>query len=112
MTIIRKDLIEDMFDGMKKSKWNIDGNLLWGYFFYDPDPKKLETLAQHFDESGYSFVDIYPNEEDDVFWLRVERIEKHTVSSLDKRNMGLHKLARKLKVQEYDDMDAGPVPDK
>lgn len=112
MTIIRRDLIEDMFEGMKKSKWNVDGNLLWGYFFFDPDQKKLESLARHLENSGYSFVDIYPNEDQDVFWLHVERIEKHTVESLDKRNRELHTLAHKFKVQDYDGMDAGPVPKK
>lgn len=102
-----------MFEGMRtKSKWNVDGELLWGYFFFDPDPGKLEKLAEHLRDSGYSLVDIYPHQEKPVFWLHVEKIEKHTVDTLDKRNMELHKLAQSFEVQEYDGMDVGPVRTK
>jgi hypothetical protein len=107
MTIIKKELIEDMFDSMKKNKWNVDGDLLWGYFFIDQDPVKLEKFADYLVSMGYWYVDIYADGERDLHWLHVEKIETHTIISLDKRNKELHKLARDFGVQDYDGMDVG-----
>jgi hypothetical protein len=109
MTIIRKDLIEDMFDNMKRNNWDVDGDLLWGYFFIDRDPVKLEKLADYLVSIGYSYVEIYPDEERALLWLHVEKIETHTIMSLDKRNKELHNLARDFEIQDYDGMDAGKV---
>lgn len=48
--------LEQMFNNMKnKSGWNTAGDLLWGYFFTDPNPEKLEPLASHLVKLGYRF---------------------------------------------------------
>ena len=49
--------LEQMFRNMKdQSGWNINGDLLWGYFFTDQNPQRLEPLGQHLSELGYRFV--------------------------------------------------------
>jgi hypothetical protein len=102
--------IEQMFEGMKnEAGWNTAGELLWGYFFVDREPKKLEPLAAHLVELGYRFVSIYETDDKSTHFLHVERIEMHTPESLFERNLELNALAKKFGVEDYDGMDVGPV---
>jgi hypothetical protein len=48
-----------------------DGEMLWGYFFTDPDPKKLELAAQHFIQKGFRYLSFY--EADDKGAIDVAR---------------------------------------
>jgi Regulator of ribonuclease activity B len=102
--------LEQMFANMKnKSGWNTSGELLWGYFFTDPQPQKLEPLAAHLVELGYRFVSIYETDDRSTHFLHVERIEAHTPASLFSLNTQMNALAMKFAVASYDGMDVGPV---
>ena len=49
-----------MFSNMRaQTKWDIGGDMLWGYFFTNHDPMRLEPLAEHLARSGYRVVSIY-----------------------------------------------------
>jgi len=110
MAIIPIEQIEQMFMGMKEQAgWNTAGDLLWGYFFTDPKPKKLEPLAAHLVKMGYRFVEIYETENGHTHFLHVERVETHTPQSLFERNTQLNALASEFHIKSYDGMDAGPV---
>jgi hypothetical protein len=51
--------LEDMFANMRaKTKWDVVGDMLWGDFFTEPDPKKLEPVAEHLSRNGYRVVSI------------------------------------------------------
>lgn len=100
-----------MFTNMRaQTKWSIDGNMLWGYFFTDPDPKKLEAVAKHLSTDGYRVVDIYPTDDRSTHFLHVERIEQHTPRTLYIRNQEFEALAIKHQIATYDGMDVGPAP--
>ena len=104
-----------MFDNIKKSTdWNIDGLMLWGYFFTDPSAEKLQSLKSKLPGDCYSFVDLFvpelENDEDEYYFLHVERIESHTVLSLHSRNLEFYALADQLGIDTYDGMDVGPSP--
>jgi hypothetical protein len=102
--------MEDMFSNMRaKTKWDVDGDMLWGYFFTDLDPKKLERASQHLTQAGYRIVRIYPTDDGSTHVLHVERIEKHTPQTLHARNGELEKLASEFALESYDGMDVGPV---
>ena len=113
--MISRELLENMFADMrKKSKWNVDGPLLWGYFFTALDKAKLEAAASALVKDGYTFVDIWlpeskESEDSLMWWLHVERVEHHTVDSLHKRNTALYALASKFGLESYDGMDVGPA---
>lgn len=103
--------LEEMFQNMQsKSGWNTDGDLLWGYFFNDRNPKNLEPLGAHLTKLGYRFVSIYETDDGSTNFLHVERIEAHTPTSLFALNTQMNELAEKLGVESYDGMDVGPVP--
>jgi Regulator of ribonuclease activity B len=103
--------LEAMFENMRaKTKWDVDGPLLWGYFFYDPDSEKLVSAARDLEAMGYLSKGVMkvPNKQD--FRLHVEKIETHTPKSLNERNLEFYSFAEKNSIQSYDGMDVGPVP--
>ncbi len=105
--------LEDMFTNMRaQTKWNLDDDMLWGYFFTDPDPKKLEPVAKHLSGAGYRVVAIYPTDDRSTHVLHVERVEHHTPKTLHARNQEFEALAAKLRIATYDGMDVGPAPPK
>ena len=103
--------LEDMFSSMrKKTKWNVDGPLLWGYFFIDPNQEKLAKLAERLQSDDFRLVQIRQASESPVlFQLHVERVETHSPKSLHARNAKLYALAAEYRVQSYDGMDVGPA---
>jgi len=99
-----------MFANMRaKAPWNLDGPLLWGYFFFDPSREKLEQAASELQSAGYHVVGIAQIEGQQRFRLHVERVEVHTPATLDARNQQLYALADRLGLSSYDGMDVGPV---
>jgi hypothetical protein len=113
MANIPIEQIEQMFAGMKEQAgWDTAGNLLWGYFFTDQKPKKLEPLAAQLVKMGYRFVEIYETANGGTHFLHIERVETHTPESLFVRNTEMNMLASQFGVESYDGMDAGPVEQK
>ncbi|CAG0978269.1 hypothetical protein ANRL3_01960 [Anaerolineae bacterium] len=106
---ITKTQIEALFASMQKDGLNPDQELLWGFFFTDPNKNKLEKAWDGLQGLGYSFVEIHRDEKN-LYWLHVERIERHTVASLDARNQELYKFADQLGLESYDGMDVGTPP--
>ncbi|HVJ66931.1 MAG TPA: ribonuclease E inhibitor RraB [Caulifigura sp.] len=105
--------LEEMFSNMREhTDWDVDGELLWGYFFTDTDPDKLEKAAEALDEMGYDVVEIFQSEDEEDptltdFVLHVERIEPHTPQSLWDRNNELLAFAEKQGLQSFDGVDVG-----
>jgi hypothetical protein len=63
---------------------------------------------------GYRVVNVYLSDKNkptdpDLWWLHVERVETHSVSSLDKRNAELASFALRHALESYDGMDVGPT---
>jgi hypothetical protein len=112
--VITLEQLNQMFADMRAElnykKWNVDGDLLWGYFFTDREAKKLHPVADHLTKAGYRLVNIYPTDDKTKFFLHVERIEHHTPESLDRRNQEFYKLADHYHIESYDGMDVGPLP--
>ncbi len=91
----------------------MNGAMLWGYFFTNHDPSKLELAKEALVSKGYRFVSIHRSDkesESGLFWLHVEKIEQHTPASLDKRNDELYIFAHQIGLDTYDGMDVGLVP--
>src|SRR5262245_15406227 len=109
-TMMTLQQMEEMFANMRaKTKWHVDGDMLWGYFFTDPDTNKLQRASQRLTATGYRLVQIYPTDDKSTCVLHVERIEKHTPQTLQTRNGEFEKLAAEFGLKSYDGMDIGPV---
>lgn len=103
-----------MFDHARaKAKWSIDDVCLWGYFFTDHDRERLSAAAPALERMGYrvvGFLEPTPQDDDQgLLFLHVEREERHTVESLDARNLELYRFAAEFGIETYDGMDAGPI---
>jgi hypothetical protein len=102
--------LETMFNNMRsQTAWNVEGDLLWGYFFFDPSPAKLKVLAQVLEKTGYKFANLYPSDDKTTHVLHMEKIETHSPQSLFTRNEELQRVALAHTVASYDGMDVGPL---
>lgn len=111
--MITRDQVEALFEAVRKeAPWSPDEICLWGYFFTDRDREKLARAGRVLEGLGYRMVGIFePEEEDedqDRFFLHVEREERHTVDTLDRRNTELYLLADELGLESYDGVDIEP----
>jgi len=106
--MIKREVLYEMFANMRReTNWDVDGVLLWGYFFTALSPQKLEKAAEYLVQQGYDFVRIYKTDDGSVYVLHVERAEKHTPETLHIRNCEFEKLARDFGLESYDGMDVG-----
>ena len=83
--------------------------MLWGYFFTSADKAKLERAAENLVQSGYDLGGIFQAEDEPMFVLHVERVEKHTPETLFSRNQQLEAFATEYELDAYDGMDVNPV---
>jgi hypothetical protein len=108
--MITLKMLQEMFANMRRDgDMNLDGDLLWGYFFTDLDPKKLEPVATRLDSLGFSVVDLYLSGDSKTYFLHVERVETHSPDSLHARNQEFYRIAEEFGIESYDGMDVGPV---
>lgn len=107
--------LEDMFNNISaKTDLDMNGPMLWGYFFTHHEKNKLEQAKIQLEDQGYRYVDIFLADKDettepDLWFLHVEKIETHSPESLDKRNDEFYIFAEKFGLDSYDGMDVGPV---
>jgi hypothetical protein len=101
------------FEQIKKAGWDANSDLLWGYYFIDPDEERLRRLGQHLESLGFRFVEvsrfIKDKDEADDYMLHVEKVEKHSPATLAKRNQEFRAIAAKYGVKAYDGWDVGEV---
>lgn len=109
------DQILSVFDQVKtRTHWDLDGKLVWGYFFVSDDQSSAEQIAKLLKNKGYEVVNLEQQKDEtnphrSVWRLHVERIEHHTPESLFARNDELYALADQIGHTAYDGMDVGPV---
>jgi hypothetical protein len=109
MTITR-EMITDMFTSIRgRAKWSIDGECLWSYFFTDTNREKLLAAGRALEASGFKVVGfLEPAEQTNgMVYLRLDRIETHTVESLFALNEWLYEFAEAQNLASYDGMEAG-----
>jgi hypothetical protein len=112
---IAREQLEQMYANIaEKTKWDMSGPMLWGYFFTNTSRTPLESAAKMLSAQGYRVVNIYLADKEistnpDLWWLHVERVEAHSVDSLHVRNTELAAFARRNHLGTYDGMDVGPV---
>jgi Regulator of ribonuclease activity B len=118
--MMRKELLVDLFERSRKHRdngqapFNIDEVCRWSYFFADSDVDKLIRVGKFFEElgSGYEVIEILESDPDNTkpatSWLRVDRIEKHTVKSLHALNKVLDDIAARFGVI-CDGMEVGAI---
>jgi hypothetical protein len=112
MDTITLEQLKELFAGLRaQTSWNVDGEMLWGFYFTSKTASKLESVAETLSQGGYTVAGISPDEDNkETQVLRVERVETHTPESLFVRNQQLESLATEFELDTYDGMDVNPVP--
>ncbi len=104
---IGRSQIDTMFATMRdKAPFNVDGPLLWGYYWLGADREKLEQIGAEMTGQGYRVVGI--NAQKSAYQLHIEKVETHTPASLDALDQKFYAVAKRYGVT-YGGMDVGPV---
>jgi len=107
--MITRNDIKQLFDKMRNAGWNMEQELAWGYFFKHETIEPLQEIANELERQGYEIIDINQSYPDEMYWLQLEKIEQHSIESLDQRNQTFYQLAQKKDIHAYDGMDVSPV---
>jgi hypothetical protein len=107
-------ILQDMFANIAAdTDWDMNGPMLWGYFFVDRSREKLESVVPELEQEGYRLVDIHVPDlgegEEEYFLLHVEKEEIHSPESLHERNRLLGAFSDRYGLDRYDGMDVGPI---
>jgi len=94
-----------------ETTWEVDGELLWGYYFSSASSEGLSALGDRMEESGYRVVGIFEDDESETggFTLRVEEEETHTPESLLARNQEFEALAESREGVLFQGLDVNSV---
>lgn len=110
--------INEIFNTARtEDKWNIEGEMLYSYYFVDTSVEKLEKLGLKLEADGYDFLDIFElgDEETDEstgeYLLHIDKVEIHTPESLAERNVEFQRLANEYEIASYDGWEFGEVGD-
>ncbi len=108
--------IKEIFDTAKtEDNWDLEGEMLYSYYFVDTDADKLEDLGIDLEEKGYEFLGIFELGDEDSeeptgeYLLHIDKVEIQTPESLAKRNVEFSKLAEERKIDSYDGWEFGEV---
>lgn len=111
-----KEIKEIFADAAREEEWDVEGEMLYSYYFIDETFDKLEKLAQHFEKESYDFINIYElgdeetNEPTGEFLLHIDKTEKQTPETLVERIDEFLKLAEEYEV-EFDGWEFGEEGD-
>src|SRR5690606_27117714 len=117
----RKTQIETIGEIFEKARaedgWDVDGVMLYSYYFIDTDIDKLESLGTKLENDGYQFIDIFELGDEETgdstgeFLLHIDMEETHTPESLAERNAEFADLADEFGLDSYDGWEFGEVGD-
>jgi hypothetical protein len=94
--------IHSMFAQMKTSMgYDPTDKWIWGFFFCDSDKAKLEAVAAHMEQMGYTRFG-YRCDRPPLYMLEMQKVEALTPHGLVDREKELKRLAKRLGVASYD----------
>jgi tetratricopeptide (TPR) repeat protein len=101
-----REKINSIFDKIQLQGVDTKQSLLYGYFFFDNDKSKLETLKNELIRQSYNIAELVKRPSG-VFVLHVEKVEQHTRQTLYDREEKFRHLATNYGVASYDGFDVG-----
>lgn len=100
------ETIQGLFARMQSQGINTDTLLLYGYFFNAKNKAELQNAVSPLKELNLRYVNIYPADSSDLWWLHMERIETNSPQSLFDFNKKLYSIANMYHIV-YDGYDVG-----
>lgn len=110
METITLEQLQKLFGDLRaETSWDMDGEMLWGYYFVSDDANQLTEAGALLASEGYDVAGVYENEDEPGFVLHVQKLEVHTPESLFARNAVLEEFAKANGLRAYDGMDVSPA---
>lgn len=110
--------IKEIFElAEKEDGWDLNGELLFSYYFVDKSVEKLEKLGEYLAGEKYDFIDIFELGDEETgestgeYLLHIDKVETHTPESLAERNVEFQKLADQYEIESYDGWEFGEEGD-
>jgi hypothetical protein len=114
-----KERLEDIrkiFDlAITEDGWDMEGEMLYSFFFVGKDPEKLETLGDMLAEGGFDFVDIFELGDEDTeeptgeFLLHIDQVGVYTPETLAKQVEAFEELSEKEQLGAFDGWECGYI---
>ncbi len=105
LSLISKE-IEDFFNNaISTDSIDFSKDLSWGYYFSDFEKTNLEVFKNVLLKEGYTFAEIIKEDESNKYLLHLEKIEKHTIDTLTKRDLQLIGYANRFNIDSYEGFD-------
>jgi hypothetical protein len=106
-----KEANSRVFDRLPKTaKWDLSGDLVWGYFFTNKSKAPLVVLSWGLRPFGYRTMEIFALEGDTGGWcLHAERVHINSLDSLSVQEVRFQRLGRLFFNSEFDGWDVGPA---
>lgn len=111
-----KEIKEIYTDAAREEGWNVEGEMLYSYYFVDESIEKLEKLGLQLEEQGYDFINIFELGDDETgeptgeYLLHIDKTETQTPETLIDRIAEFEKLAGEHEV-EFDGWEFGEEGD-
>ena len=110
--------IREIFETARtEDNWNLEGEMLYSFYFVDESIEKLEKLGLYLEKQNYDFIDIFELGDDETgestgeYLLHIDKVEIHTPETLAERNVEFQKLADEYEIESYDGWEFGEVGD-
>ena len=117
--------IESQIEGIKEifetarteDGWNLEGEMLYSFYFVDEDMEKLEELGNKLEAGGYDVIGIYELGDEETeepsgeLMLHIDTVEIHTPETLAARNVEFAELVKEHGIDSYDGWEFGEVGD-
>lgn len=94
-----------------QTDWELQSPLIWGYYFYDHDKKRLSVLRDVLKEEGFEVYELRNSASDaSQYLLYVYESKVHTPESLLSQYNHILMLAHTYEVEVFDGWEVGETP--
>ena len=101
---MEQDFISKAFSDMQENGWDINGPLIWGFFFISENKENLAKIFNELKDHNYKIEEI--RECDGKWRLWVSKVEVLTEDKLRRRKEAFNELAAYYN-SEFDGWDVG-----
>ena len=112
-----KEIKEIFADAAREEGWEVEGEMLYSYYFVDTSIEKLEKLGLQLEKEDYDFINIFELGDDETgeptgeYLLHLDKTEKNTPETLIDKIEQFEKLAVEYEIDSFDGWEFGEEGD-
>ena len=112
-----KEIKEIFTDAAREEGWEVEGEMLYSYYFVDTSIEKLEKLGLLLEKEDYDFINIFELGDDESgeptgeYLLHLDKTEKNTPETLIDKIERFENLAVEYEIDSFDGWEFGEEGD-